>query len=266
MTIRDIIINHRQKHPVCGVVSDGFTLVFFQTASVIRIDKNECRYPEKTVMLYDKASPKFYRSTNESALILDYVEYDSTEFDKSFFSQLNIPVNKPFSISETAVIRNIFSCMQTESSRGGKLKNEFLDYALRLILINLNEQLRSTVNSKCDIPHYSELKSIRESIYNSPMNKWSIDEICDNMSISRTYFHRIYFSAFGVTCMQDVINSRLNYAGNMLLNTQYSVSRIAEFCGYDSDSYFMRQFKKHMGYTPSEFRKKFSAQTPAVKF
>ncbi|MBQ1519507.1 MAG: helix-turn-helix transcriptional regulator, partial [Ruminococcus sp.] len=29
-----------------------------------------------------------------------------------------------------------------------------------------------------------------------------------------------------------------------------------ETCGYDSDAYFMRQFKQHKGFTPSEYRRR----------
>lgn len=265
MKIISLNTNCRQKLPVCGASAGNKMLLFFQTPAVIRAERTEFKYPEKTVILYDENTPRFYRSAGNSPLVYDSVEFSDTTVDEQFLSELNIPSNKPLPLLESAVIRNIFSCMQTEAARGGKLKNEFADYALRLILINISEQLRSNSYASCDIPHYKELKKLREKIYNAPMNRWSIDEICDDMSISRTYFHRIYCAAFGVTCMQDVIHSRLNYAGNMLLNTKYSVSRIAEHCGYDSDSYFMRQFKKHMGYTPSEFRRKFSADTVTVE-
>ena len=105
------------------------------------------------------------------------------------------------------------------------------------------------------IPKFAELKALREAIYDDPMSSWSADEICEDMDISKTYFHRLYFAAFGVTCRQDVIESRLLYAAELLKNTDLSVSAIAEQCGYDSDSYFMKQFKQHKGCTPSEYRR-----------
>jgi AraC-like DNA-binding protein len=80
--------------------------------------------------------------------------------------------------------------------------------------------------------------------------------MCDEMRISRTYFHRLWFAAFGVTCRQDVIESRLLRAAELLKNTDKSVYEIAVDCGYDSESYFMRQFKKHKNCTPSEFRRR----------
>ena len=78
------------------------------------------------------------------------------------------------------------------------------------------------------------------------------------MCIGKTYFHRIYLAYFGTTYIQDVINSKLEIAKKMLVETSWSVSAIAEKCGYESDSYFMRQFKKHTGITPTEYRRKYS--------
>ncbi|HOR22293.1 MAG TPA: AraC family transcriptional regulator, partial [Ruminococcus sp.] len=70
------------------------------------------------------------------------------------------------------------------------------------------------------------------------------------------YFHRIYRQAFGVTLRQDVIESRLIAAAELLETTDLSVSAIAERCGYFSDSYFMRQFRLHKGCTPTEYRRR----------
>jgi AraC-like DNA-binding protein len=80
--------------------------------------------------------------------------------------------------------------------------------------------------------------------------------MCEDMQISRTYFHRLYFEAFGVTFRQDIIESRLIHASELLKNTDLSVTAISETCGYDSESYFMRQFKQHKGCTPSEYRRR----------
>ncbi|HOC33408.1 MAG TPA: AraC family transcriptional regulator, partial [Ruminococcus flavefaciens] len=106
------------------------------------------------------------------------------------------------------------------------------------------------------IPRYNELKAIRDAIYDEPMTHWSAEEISEDMGISRPYFHRLYLSAFGVTCRQDIIESRLIYASELLRTTDMSISAVAETCGYDSDAYFMRQFKQHKGCTPSEYRRR----------
>lgn len=260
MKINSLNVNCRQNDPVNGVCMNDYSFLFLRTPSVFRIDSDEHHFPEKTVIIYESGTPQFYRSASKRPLVCDRINFKMNFSEQQFFTGLGIPVDKPLHLSESIVIQNILKCIYTESVHQGKHKNEFADYALRLILIDISEQLsRGSSSVQLTIPHYKELEKLRSKIYSAPMNRWNIDEICSSLNISRTYFHRIYFSAFGVTCMQDVINSRLTCAGKMLLNTDCSVSSIAEQCGYDSDSYFMRQFKKHIGYTPSEYRRRFSA-------
>ena len=74
--------------------------------------------------------------------------------------------------------------------------------------------------------------------------------------MGRSYFHKIYHEAFGVTYRQDEIKSRMAYACKLLTETNTSVSVIAEKCGYETESFFMRQFRQQMGCTPTEYRRK----------
>ena len=128
---------------------------------------------------------------------------------------------------------------------------------MRIIFLTLCDILYENKEKDIpNIPRYEQLKALREAIYSDPVRKWSVEEICSEMNVSRAYFHRIYQNAFGITCGQDIISGRLSYAADLLENTEMSVSLIAEKCGYDSDSYFMRQFRKHKGCTPTEYRRR----------
>ena len=48
----------------------------------------------------------------------------------------------------------------------------------------------------------------------------------------------------------------IEYGKYLLHNTDYTVSRVAEECGYRNDVHFMRQFKEITGSTPSQYRKR----------
>ena len=57
--------------------------------------------------------------------------------------------------------------------------------------------------------------------------------------------------------MQYRDSIRLYYAKEYPNSGYYTVSEIAEKCGFDDVSYFVRFFKKKAGFTPGEFKKKF---------
>ena len=53
--------------------------------------------------------------------------------------------------------------------------------------------------------------------------------------------------------MDDVINARF-MAKEFLLQANYTLTEIAELCGYSNVEHFCRQFKEKTGCTPGEFR------------
>jgi AraC-like DNA-binding protein len=49
---------------------------------------------------------------------------------------------------------------------------------------------------------------------------------------------------------------RIKKAANMLLTTDYTLTKIAYECGFSSQSYFSYAFKRRMNVTPREYAKK----------
>ena len=77
-------------------------------------------------------------------------------------------------------------------------------------------------------------------------------------SVCNTEIHKlngIFKEKYGVPCWQYVISVRIETASNLLKATDYSVSNIAELCGFSDPYYFSRAFKKALGKSPSEYRK-----------
>ena len=49
---------------------------------------------------------------------------------------------------------------------------------------------------------------------------------------------------------------RLSNAMTLMSTTNYNITQIAQSVGYDNPLYFSRLFKKHTGYTPTEYKNK----------
>lgn len=106
------------------------------------------------------------------------------------------------------------------------------------------------------LDYREQLNNLRREIYVSPQLDWSIDTITKTVGISRSHLQRMYKSQFAVSCIDDIINARLEKAKQLLLYTNMRVHDVALQSGYTNTSHFMRQFKKKYGITASEFRKK----------
>ena len=82
-----------------------------------------------------------------------------------------------------------------------------------------------------------------------------MDDIAKESGISKSYFQRLYRETFNTSCMDDIINARIERAKRLLENTDRQIGDIAIDCGYASVSQFMRQFRQKTGLTASEYRK-----------
>ncbi|MFA5676724.1 MAG: AraC family transcriptional regulator [Christensenellales bacterium] len=73
---------------------------------------------------------------------------------------------------------------------------------------------------------------------------------------SQEYLTRSFKRYYKMTPTSYINQIRLQHAAKLLRNTRDSVLDIVYRCGYNSVSYFNRQFKSHYGTTPSRYREK----------
>jgi len=85
---------------------------------------------------------------------------------------------------------------------------------------------------------YQKLLELRAKIYNNPQEKWTINRMCREMNVSQSYLQHIYKDIFQISCMNDVINARIEQAKFYLLQSVLSISTIGENCGYESEIHF----------------------------
>ena len=69
---------------------------------------------------------------------------------------------------------------------------------------------------------------------------------------------------FGLSAAQYLIRARIELACNRLRHTGQPIGQIALDCGYGDQAAFTRQFRKSVGLTPSQYRKRHRLQHQAV--
>ncbi|GEM_PF-3278638 len=93
---------------------------------------------------------------------------------------------------------------------------------------------------------------IRKNFANPELNMKELSALTD------TEIHKLnnmFKEKYGIPCWQYVMSVRFDTACNLLKATDYSVSDIAQMCGFSDPYYFSKAFKKAIGKTPLEFRK-----------
>ena len=107
--------------------------------------------------------------------------------------------------------------------------------------------------------HHKRLNSVLSYIDNNFQHRtMEISALADHFGYNKRYICTLFKKYLGISPIQYIINAKMKEARQMLLNSSDTVESIALCLHYDNPQYFMRQFKKHFGMTPSELRKQYS--------
>lgn len=261
MKILQISLNCSRDIPEKSLPETAFSLYIFRTPVIITINGNDTAMYGNSALLLTYGCKKNFRSLTQKNVRFDCINFRPSSADKQYMTTIKLPVNTPVKIIDDFSISSSVKAMKTNFVRQGKSVNDLMELYMKIIFILISDSYLG-IPEKSDvlIPRYSELKAVRNSIYANPSSEWNAEDICMKLEISRTYFHRLYREAFGITFLRDVIESRLIRGSELLTTTNLAISIIAEKCGYENESYFMRQFKKYRNCTPSEYRKKAANQ------
>lgn len=210
--------------------------------------------PENTFIIYDGTTSVNYSSADDF-LVCDWISFEADKNTDFLDAELdfNVPISNSDSDFISQIIRNITS--EFYSMNGRRIK--MLDFMMKTLLMKVAESCthRDSIYASAE-PHFSSLIELREKIYRNPQIKWNVDTMAADVNMSRSYFQHVYREIFGVSCMTDVINGKIEKAKEILSETGCTVSQVAAMCGYDNEEHFMRQFKKIVGITPTGYRRK----------
>ena len=83
---------------------------------------------------------------------------------------------------------------------------------------------------------------------------WEIAELAHLVNLSGSRLRHLFKQETGTTPAQYLKAVRLRKAGTLLRTTFMSVKEIAMTVGLTTASYFVREFRKSYGMTPTEYR------------
>ncbi|MDA3847869.1 MAG: helix-turn-helix domain-containing protein [Vallitaleaceae bacterium] len=81
-----------------------------------------------------------------------------------------------------------------------------------------------------------------------------LQEICDELSISVSYYSALFKTHTGMTFVTYLNNYKIEKAKYYLEFTKKSIGEISECIGYIEPHYFGIVFKKHMKLSPKKYR------------
>lgn len=230
-----------------------FTFLFAKSPSTFVINKQVFTVSSPSVMLIDSYIPYRYFPTGPK-YIDDYLHF-AVKDKAAFLKELTYPLNKPIQVSKDSSINATLQAIAAESMEN-KYWSQIAELLIKLLMVRVAEQWDLLQQENTCLPHFDDLNAVRNQIVNSPEKTWTVEELAAKAHLSQAYFQVMYKKAFGVTCITDVINTKIIHAKDLLASTDLPVKRVAQELGYSEVYHFIRQFKKSTGLTPGAFRKK----------
>ncbi len=93
----------------------------------------------------------------------------------------------------------------------------------------------------------------------------SLQDMATRFHIDKSYLSSLFHSEVGETFTNYLTGIRVRHACEYLATTQLSHSKIALLCGFNTDSYMKKVFRKVLGTTPSAYRKAHAQGVPPKK-
>ena len=228
-------------------------LLLIKTDAIFTINEKDIVIPENSFFMFRKGKPQYYRCMPQHVFSNDWIHFLFEKDEEEAFLSLGLDYEAPVHLDNPYFISFCIKSIANEAYSNHKYKQSNINHFMSLIFNHVSERLYSAETTKHD-RYYELLSAVRNRIYSANYQFFSVEASAHEIRMSKSNFQHLYKRFFGVTFMQDLINSRIEHAKMLLLNTNLTSADISKQCGYNNFAHFARQFKEHVGMTPLEFR------------
>ena len=142
-----------------------------------------------------------------------------------------------------------------------KAENEFKDAGIRsavlelMVYISRNFSVPVTGGNRANGEVNENIQLAIGYIRSHLDRSLSLDELADEVGLSKFYFAREFKRVTGITVVSYINRLRCRNAGRLLAKRDCTIHEAALKCGFENDSYFSKTFRKYMGVLPSDYIK-----------
>lgn len=229
-----------------------YVLLLIHTSGTFNINQKCYDVSPNQALIIRPNTPYFYGNPS-GEYIDDWLHF--TVEDTSHFEEAFPFINVPFSISNIDSCEIIFRQLIWEHSYGdANYHTQNID-SLFSVLLNYLKTGKSFTTTQITALYQTQLQLLRLEIKDTIDENHSIQKCAQKLGISESYFQHLYSDCFNISFQQDLINMRIERAKHFLINSDMSMTQIAQMCGYNNEVHFYRQFKKITNLTPTKYKK-----------
>ena len=136
--------------------------------------------------------------------------------------------------------------------QAGQGTNEEALIWLRALLLDLIEELRKDDERVPQAPQrWQQAYQYMQRICHKNIGR---ERIAHAVGMHPSHLSRLFKQHLGKHFTQVLLDVRMQRAEQLLRDEQWPIKQVAERCGFEDPSYFVKVFKKHSGMTPRQFK------------
>lgn len=211
----------------------------------------EVKAGEGFLVSFPEKSRYYFPKKKEEKWEFIYLHFDGA-MARPFVEKINQLAESPFSLNLYSPPVEMALSLQKKLTGGGRLKKyeggEFLYRFLCALLRELENPSCKNENGVIE-----DAVRIMEEEYGTLE---SVESLADRLGLSFAHFSRSFKERMGAAPITYLTRIRLQGAMNDLLNTEEGLQAIAEKNGFSGRNYFCKVFRKVVGVTPTEYRRR----------
>ncbi len=212
------------------------------------IDKELIETEIKTELGLDIKIEIFMEFENLWKMSADYPKNVSKGKKLSFLVSQIVTGNE---LNADIILKDVLKDMKEDD------KKNFISQLTKLLSIEDNGGINvKNIIETCKEKQNSDLiiEKACQYIGKNYMKDITRDDVADYVFMNSSYFSRYFSKKVGISFYDYLVNIRMQKAME-LLKTNKKIADIGEKVGYQYQKYFIKNFKRHTGYTPSDYRK-----------
>lgn len=184
------------------------------------------------------------------ALGIDNLHFQFTDSENTDFHVYHFP-------SRQQPIFPVLQLMLDEVRLKAPGSDEICRHYLQILLLTVQRVTGSHVlpYSAQNIPGECEL--IKNYLDTHCTESISLDFLAELSHLNKYYLSHIFSKAYGISPINYLLERRILNSQELLKNTDYSITQIADITGFSSPNYFSQSFKKYTGITAAAYRKQY---------
>lgn len=233
--------------------SHNYVIMCFQSPALLQTLNGMERVCPGDVVLHAPPDRVYHHTAEdmEDGFVNDWL-YMVSSVAEQFIPDLDIPYNTLIHTHDPMFIRSFLLNMDAEKARRQPFFEQYISNQLEAMLLSI---ARFRKMQPHEFSVYSEtLYAFRQRLLHTYSEKWSVRRMAGELNLSDSYFSIQYKKLFAISPIDDLIDIRLQAAKSMLRNTMHSVHQISVDCGFQSEYYFSKLFKKRTGTSPTAYR------------